>query len=328
MILAVAGLALVVLTLVDVAVTTISMRGAGPVSARFMDGIWRPMAASTRVSHRALEIYGSLVLPLTVGLWSALLYLGWTLFFLSDPRAVVTATSGTPVGWWERVYFTGYTISTLGNGELRPGGAVWQAGTVAASVTGLALITLAITYATPIMSAVVAKRQVARMVVGLGASPGHMLEKGWDGESFDRLSSHLDTLAPEVGALAQQHMAYPVLHYFHSADRSTALAPALAVLDDMLTLMRFGVDPDVRLDPVTGDTVTAAIDVLLSALDAAHIDAADATPDPPSLTVLDQLGIPRVDDEEYAQHADELRERRSLLLGFVHSDGWSWDAGD
>lgn len=325
MVLVVVGLTLVVGMLVDVYVTTISMRGAGPFSGRVMERMWRPAAASTRVSHRALEVYGSLVLPVTIALWSGVLLLGWTLVFAAHPDAVVTATTGAPAGWWERTYFAGYTISTLGNGELRPGGPVWQAFTVVASVSGLAIITLAITYVTPVMGAVVSKRRVARMIVGLGATPADVLNNGWDGQAFQRLSNQLTSLGPSLATLAQQHMAYPVLHYFHSAERDTALAPAVAVLDDMLTLMRFGVHPDHRLDPVTLHTTVAAVDVLLSALRAAHIDPARDAPAPPELSVLDTLEIPRVPDERYAEHADDLAERRALLLGFVKSDGWVWD---
>lgn len=101
---------------------------------------------------------------------------------------------------------------------------------MAASVTGLALITLAITYVTPVMSAVVTKRRVARVIVALGPTPTDVLDKGWDGQSFQRIASHMTNLAPALADLAQQHMAYPVLHYFHPAERATALAPAVAVL--------------------------------------------------------------------------------------------------
>lgn len=326
MVLVACGLGIVVLALVDVYVTTISMRGAGPLSSRLLDHLWRPAATSTRLSHRALEIYGSLMLPFAVATWGALLYAGWVLVFLGSPDAVVEATSGSPAGWRERIYFTGYTISTLGNGELRPGGAVWQAFTVAASVTGLALITLAITYVTPVMSAVVTKRRVARMIVALGPAPADVLDKGWDGQSFQRIASHLTNLAPTLADLAQQHMAYPVLHYFHAAERSTALAPAVAVLDDTLTLLRFGVAPANRLDPVTLHTTMDAIDVLLAALQTAHLQQSDHVPKVPSLTVLERLDVPTVGEEEYRASADEVADRRALLLGFVENDGWSWSA--
>ena len=108
-------------------------------------------------------------------------------------------------------------------------------------------------------------------------------------------------LAPAFADLAQQHMAYPVLHYFHPVDRGTALAPATALLDDTLILLRFGVHE-------------------------APIDPVDGTPEPPSLAILDRLGVPCVTEQEYhVAGADaELSDRRALLAGFVANDGWSW----
>lgn len=83
-------------------------------------------------------------------------------------------------------------------------------------------------------------------------------------------------------------------------------------------------EPSHRLDPVTLHTSTAAIDVLLAALHAAHIDPAARAPDPPPLAVLDRVGVPTVAEQRYLDEVDGLTDRRALLLGFVKSDGWSW----
>ncbi|XVH33461.1 ion channel (plasmid) [Haloferacaceae archaeon DSL9] len=44
------------------------------------------------------------------------------------------------------MYFTGYTIFTLGNGDFYPTAANWQVTTVLTSASGLLLITLIVTY--------------------------------------------------------------------------------------------------------------------------------------------------------------------------------------
>jgi hypothetical protein len=159
-------------------------------------------------------------------------------------------------------------VTTLGNGELRPGGPLWQAFTVTAAFSGLVLITLAITFVMPVLGAVAHKRQVAggRWITGLGATPAEILANGWDGRGFSALTTHLANLVPELMALAQEHQVYPVLHYFHAPDRSTALAPAIAVLDDALVLLDHGAAPEHRLDRVTMATSVSAVDVLLQAL--------------------------------------------------------------
>jgi len=47
------------------------------------------------------------MLPVILLTWTLLLYVGWTLVFLGRPEAVVNATTGEPVGWPQRLYFTG-----------------------------------------------------------------------------------------------------------------------------------------------------------------------------------------------------------------------------
>ena len=318
------GLVVIAGTLVDVYITTVSMRGSGPVTSSFTRHGWRLAMLVSRKNHRALEILGSLMLPAVVLLWAMLLYSGWVLVFTGHPDAVVNATTGQPIGGWERIYYTGYVISTLGNGEFRPGGATWQLLTVAAALSGLALITLSITYVTPVMDAVVQKRQVAKTIIGLGATPADVIGNGWNGQGFQPLTTHLANLTPELTGLAQQHMAYPILHYFHAVDRTTALPPAIAVLEDALTLLCHGVDGRHRLDATTLRSVTAAIGTLLDALDTAHIDPSSTSPDAPRLAILDRLGVPRVDEHDYVVGTKGLSERRALLLGFVESDGWAW----
>ena len=323
-ILAGVGLVLVAVAVVDQYVTTIAVRGGGPLSSRVVDMLWRPAVRSRRMTHAILSWYGTLMVAAIVLTWIVLLYTGWSLVFLSHPDAVVSATTGEPVGLWERLYFTGYVVTTLGNGELRPGGLPWQIGTLLAALSGLGVITLAITFIMPVLGAVVHKRQVARTIHGFGATPADIVANGWDGTGFTALATHLANLVPELASLAQQHMAYPVLHHFHSEDRRTALAPMIAVLDDALTLLRYGVKPKHRLDAITLRATAEGVEVLLEALGAAHIDPSSDPPDEPSIDILRGMDIPTVADDEYADATSELAQRRCLLIAFVASDGWHW----
>lgn len=89
MILGAVGTVIALVAVTDVYITTISMRGAGPLSGRVMSTLWRPAVRSTRFSHWALQVYGSLMLPLAVAMWATLLYVGFTLVCLGDPDGVV-----------------------------------------------------------------------------------------------------------------------------------------------------------------------------------------------------------------------------------------------
>jgi hypothetical protein len=330
------GLLLVVVVVVDVYVTTISMHGGGPVTSRMTDRAWKWAVTRPRTSDRFLEVFGAMLLPGVILTWVLALYAGWVLVFAGHPDAVVDASTLVPADLLDRIYFTGYLITTLGNGELRPDAALWKTLTVLASMTGLMIITLAITYVMPVLTAVMHKRQIARSITAMGATTEELLETAWDGRGFDRLTTHLANLVPELTGLAQEYLAYPVLHFFHSADRDTAIAPAVAVLDDALQLLRYGVAPAHRLDPVTLRATMGGVDVVLDALEIAHIDASDDQPDPPPLAVLDHLGIPRVGDDVYAAAFDRICPRRARLAAFLASDGWqgpdrgeesSWQSG-
>lgn len=233
-----------------------------------------------------------------------------------------TAT-GQPAGTVDRFYFTGYTVFTLGNGEFRPGGGAWQLATVAATGTGLVLVTLAITYLVPVASAVGERRQLASYVSALGEDAGDILVRAWDGAGFGSLTQHLLALAPQVNAARQHHLTYPVLHYYHSADRSSAVAPSLVNLALVVEALGHGVAPGSRPDAGALGPLDRAVDAFLVTLAAAYITAADAALPPLALEPIQQGGIPTVGNDEYMKATAAGCERRRLLAGLLADDGWN-----
>ena len=75
--------------------------------------------------------------------------------------AVVCSTTKHPAEWPETIYFVGYTLTTLGTGDFVPSGTWWDLLSVLATFSGLALVTLSITYAIPVIQAVAQKRTLA-----------------------------------------------------------------------------------------------------------------------------------------------------------------------
>ena len=51
----------------------------------------------------------------------------------------------------------------------------------------------------------------------------------------------------------ERHLSYPVLHYFHSAERHVDLRTQAQLLDEAVTLLRHAVAEDVRPHPVVLD---------------------------------------------------------------------------
>ncbi len=162
---------------------------------------------------------GSLCLLSISASWIALLWLGWWLLFTAHPASIVHSSTGAVASATERVYFIGFTLFTLGNGDFVPTGRTLAGGDGAGLIERPLFVTLSITYLTPVLSATMDKRQLAAVIHDLGVTPTEIVANSWDGEGFDDLMSQLSlSIGPKLHLHAERHLAYPVLHYFHSRD--------------------------------------------------------------------------------------------------------------
>lgn len=323
------GALILVVVMFDIVWTTISASGgAGPVTSRWTHRLWAlaRRLRGTAQAHRNLRWAGIGIVVLSILTWFLLLWVAWSLIFLGDGGAVVSADTGRPADLLDRIYFAGYTLTTLGNGSLTPGDGLWQMLTVVASFNGISVLTLGVTYLVPVISAVTGRRRMALHVSGLGTSPVDIVLAGRDGGDWEALERHLAALTPEFGRLGQQHLAYPVLHYFHDLERDAAIAVAVAVLDETLTLLEHGVAPEARPDSVTVRAARSSVSAFLGALTAALISPAEEEPPEPRLDPLRRAGVPTVGDAELRSALEDLAKRRRVLAGFVREDGWTWDA--
>jgi Ion channel len=322
-VLGILGAVLVLAVNFDVLWTTLRMAGAGPLTSWVTNLLWR-LALKATPSHRALSATGFLIVLLTVGLWIGLVWLGWILVLGIDPGAVVDSRSGQPADLWARVYYAGFTLITLGNGDYVPNGRVWQVLSPVAAANGFFLVTLVITYLVPLMSAALQRRQLAVHIATLGKTPQEFLLRAWDGRSFGRLADHLIGLTFPIMGLGEGHLAYPVLHCFHSSERESAMAPNIVVLDEVLTLIE-GIAPEQQPDRVAIYPLRGAIDLLLATLADAHLEPEKHPPPLPDLRTLRAAGIPTVDDETFRCSLEAATDRRRLLFGLVEKEGWHWD---
>ena len=318
------GIAVVLVVMWDALITTLAVASSsGPISGPLAH--WMSEGARRFFGPRGLQSVGILLTLVLLSLWLVLLWAGWSLIFNGGTGAVVDGTTGDPAGFWDRVYFAGSTMFTLGPGEFHPEGAFWQVAAVVALLNGLGLASLGITYLIPLTAAATERRQLAATIASLGERPDEALIAAWDGESFGFLPHHLITLGPEMDLLSQRHLAYPVLHFFRSGERKNAAAPMIARLDEMLTLLRCGLaDPTAMPRSVT-EPLHASLTQFMDTLHSAFIDPEDTPPAPPPLDRLREAGIATVDDATFNRRIAEQADRRRLLLALVHADAWEWD---
>jgi hypothetical protein len=137
------------------------------------------------------------------------------------------------------------------------------------------------------------------------------------------LGNRLMSLAEEVVAGAQQHLAYPVLHFFHSTDERSSIPRALAALDDALVLASSGLAPDDRPEPSVLLPLGRALDFYVETVDAGTVEL-DGRPPAPDLTRLRDAGLSVVSDEQFCAALDERSETRASILRLLISDGRAW----
>ena len=142
-----AGIALLVVVFVDLVWTTLGVsHGAGPLTSVVLRAGWRAGAPlRRRQAHGAVAVAGVVTVLATLAVWVVILWTAWASMFLGAGGGIVDRT-GADAGAWDRIYFAGYSVFTLGNGEFQPEGPAWQMATVVAALSGLTVISLAIAY--------------------------------------------------------------------------------------------------------------------------------------------------------------------------------------
>ncbi len=134
----------------------------------------------------------------------------------------------------------------------------------------------------------------------------------------------MNTVVTQLATLTENHKAYPVLHYFHSARADHSPIVEIVVLDEALTLLRFGVPERHRPNGIVLQNARASVETYLETLHEGFVDPADGSPPPPDLAALREAGIPTASDDEFEATLDELETRRRLLYGLVESDAREW----
>lgn len=322
------GLLLVLLMLLDALWTALWVDGgAGPVTSQITNGIWwimRKLIPTRR--HYWLSLAGPLIQTLTVVVWVGAVWLGWVMMFSSDTSSLIYTRSpdNMPGDLSDRIYFVAYTMTTIGNGDLYPNGNRWEIATSFTGFSGMLLITMVVSFWLSVVSGVTTKQSLASQITGLGNSAEDFILTVWDGKGFSGLDLQLMSITSQVGTLTEQQLAYPILHRYHGASPQQDSAPAMAILDDALTILRYGVQAPYRPAPAILKSARTTTHTYLRTLASASIYPADHVPPLPNLTLLRQAGIPVVSDEEFARSLDDLTQRRKLLLGLVERNSFRW----
>src|SRR4051794_40990629 len=314
---------------VDLIWTTLGTHGGGPVSDTILNAIWKLLVRlhAKKPMHGLLSYAGSAMLALIVVIWMGLFWAGCFLVFEAKRDSIVNSRSRVMATTEEKFFFSGSTLFTFGTAEYAANGRFWRLAAVLTGAIGLGAVTLAITFLLQVLQSVVMKRALGVYISDVGATPYEILNRSWTGEQFNGLDGHMATLTEQLHVVTEQHLAYPVLRYFHSEKRRTASTVRLAGLYEMTLILEQGVAPHLRISRISIYPLRDALAGYCDALSSMFVQGAPAPPPPPSLAPVRDLGVETVDDAAFAAAAAEehaLHIRR-FFLGLLHEDGWSWD---
>lgn len=323
----VAGVVLLLLGFGDAMLTTTAIgEFRGPITRGLSVSLWRGVRAVTSRSDSALlRATGSLVVLSVVSAWVLSIWLGWSLVFAGTPGAVVHADSGEQASFASVIYFTAASVATTGLGDFVPSSDGWRLLTGLVSVSGIAVITLAVTYLVPIIQAAVNRLHLAQRLNSMGSTPYDILDRHFDGEGFGVFEERIPALVDELTQLRAEHLAYPVLHFLHGSRAENAFAPRVAALDEALTILEHGVDEKAHPSHRVVQPLREAIDALLhTVVQQAFTRPTMEVPPVPDLAPVQEAGIPTRDDGEFAERVASEDDRRRELLSYVRDDSWNW----
>lgn len=321
------GVILLVITATDLINTSLSVRGAGFITKRLSKTIWTVLLFIHRKigAGKLLELGGAFILVTILINWMLLIWISASLLFISQPDSLMNVESNSATTIVDKIFYTGYTLSTLGLGDIEADGSFWDILTAILSFAGLILISIAITYLIPVVSGEINKRRISVYITTLGCSAEDILLNYWNGENFKELEQPFIGLTGTIIIHAQNHKAYSVLHYFHSSDKKEAFALNLTNLDEVLTILLHGIPAAQQPSFNIMMGLRRAITSYLVTLPEAFIIPGKHTPPLPKLSVLEAKGVQLVQGETVNLAYEKIKSRRMLLLSLIKDDGWEWN---
>lgn len=323
------GILVLLVVVADILKTALSSQGGGTVTNAVSRAVWIALFSAARRNARSsvLNYAGMTVLLAVLLSWVAMLWLGLFLLLVSDTGSVVSS-QGAATGPLEKLYYAGFSLSTLGVGDYKATGDGWRITTSAFAFAGLVLITTSITYFVPILSAVNLQSKISLYIYSMGENPQEILQNTWNGKDFSAFISMVPELTDMLFQHQLHHRSYPVLHYFHNTDPSLSAKRSIVQLAETLSLLKYGVQHN---ESETGKfqlmRLEGSINAYLDTVTSSYVREEKERGAPtPAFKRLKECGIPLHADAHIAQcYSGPLRTRRNELAALLSHDGWSWN---
>jgi hypothetical protein len=270
-----AGLGLLVFVFYDIYKTILrATKRQGLLSELLNRSLWRIATSLThnlgrRWRHRILTSVGPLLMPLLVVIIVSMLVTGFALVYL--PR-IATDFSIDPQARGndlvQAFYFSGVTLLTVGYGDMVPLSGWMRFAAMIEAATGLAIISLSITYLLSVYNALERKRALALTFyhqARQGADVSGFITNHFARGRFYSLTETLRQSTRDLDELLESHLEHSVIHYFHPLEVYKGLPRALFIVLEATAILNAHVDEKEYVE--AGDHP----DVLIASDSARHV---------------------------------------------------------
>ncbi|WP_142785850.1 potassium channel family protein [Changchengzhania lutea] len=320
------GVLIYIAIIADIIMTTLTVKGGGWLTGKISHWVWKLFlrisgnnGESTLLAH-----VGYLLLVLIAMIWVVMFNLSFILLLASDVDSVINSTTNLHVNLWEKIYYSGFVISTLGIGDFIASSNLWRSITILYSFTGLIFITMSITYFIPVLTAVIKKRKLGISLSSLGNTPQDIVLNALDADNSDYFKFQLLSLSDALVEHSQNHRAYPVIHYFHNNKKDNTIILQIARLNEAIHILRMYVKKDRRPNKRQLTTMESALNNYVEVV----MEVSGATFkkynfDKMELNELKAIGVVQENVEKEEQD-EMIQKRRTVLRTLVKEDGWDW----
>ncbi len=175
--------------------------------------------------------------------WATMLLVGISLIVWPQLGVGITANGSKPTDtdFATALYYAGFTITTLGNGDLVPHTPAMQIVTISTAGLGFSFFTLVLAYFISVYSTLARRNRIAdeieyrtgRTGDGLGYLRVYLMDN-----NPSLINQDLYTLSSNMAELLESHHFYPVLHYFRFKEPRYAMSRMLRFCLEVSSMMR------------------------------------------------------------------------------------------
>jgi Ion channel len=242
-----AGAGIVILVLLDIYLTVLFHRlGSSFISMPLNRGIWCLFHLAARripgKRHFLLAHSGSIMIVALLVVWATSFICGFALIVLPELGSAIQASEGqTPTDFITALYYSGFSFTTLGTGDLVPKTATYRLLTVLEAALGFSSFTITITYLLSVYNALIARNTFALSLYhrtdGTGDAAELLARLGASGE-LSSVQQELANIARELIQLLEFQHSYPVLLYFRFRETYYTLPRVILLTMDAVTLIK------------------------------------------------------------------------------------------